>query len=124
MANVEGMVCIWLGVFDHDALSFWRAPPKVRAGGEHFIHHPTLVLRGRKVEIAIALHCFHATDAGHSPDLCLDLLVNLLSALRHRDFVTPAGARFISRSLEERGTGAPFTIERNRLPFKLSELNI
>src|SRR5690349_13802694 len=55
MPNMKRMQHIRLGIFDHDPLIFGRTPPKVRAGGEHFIHDSPGVLSGRKVEIKIAL---------------------------------------------------------------------
>ena len=39
MSDMERVMRIRLGIFDHDAFTFWRAPPKVRFRGEHFIHH-------------------------------------------------------------------------------------
>ena len=87
-------MCIRLGIFHHDALIFWRASPKVRARGEHFIHNSTSIFGCLKVKIQITFDCFNAADPLHAPDISLDLLGNFLGPLRNRKFFPFSRAQF------------------------------
>src|SRR5574341_2389784 len=102
------MMGIRLSVFDHDPLIFWRAPPNVRARGEHFIHYSMGIFRCHKIKIEIASDRFNAADALYASNLALDLLGNFLGSLRHRNFFPFASPRFVRRSLEEGCRYAPF----------------
>src|SRR5581483_4489442 len=115
------MMRVRLGVFDHDPLIFWRAPPKVRARGEHFVHHATGIFGCRKIQIEITFDGFDAADAIHASDLDFDLLGDFLSALRHLNLFS--AARFVGRGRKEGCGDAPFTAERNRRPLEFCERN-
>src|SRR5688572_2721939 len=98
---MKGVMGIRLGIFDHDSLTFWRTPPKVCAGGEHFIYNSTRVFRCNKIEIEISLHGLNAANSLHASKLDLDQFGNFLGPLRHRNFLPFACPRFIRRGLEE-----------------------
>src|SRR6185436_1850236 len=54
----------------------------------------------------------------------LDLLGDLLSALRHWNFFPFIRAGFVRRSLKERRCNTPFARKWNRCPFQRGERNI
>ncbi len=51
MTHVERVMCIRLGVLDHHTLIVWFTPPKVRVGGENFIHNLTGIFGCLEIKI-------------------------------------------------------------------------
>ncbi len=123
MPNVKRVMRVWLGVFDHHALSFRRAPSKVCAGGEDGLHYPPRISGGFEIDVEIAFHRFDAADSLHASHLTSNLVGNFLRSLRDGFPSAPACAGFVCRRLEERGGDTPFSREGNGNPFEFGEFD-
>ena len=125
MPNMKRMMRVWLGVFDHDPLIFWRAPPKVRAGGEHLIHYSARIFGCCEYRLRYPFTASMRLIPGTLPISALTC--SAISWARCGTgifFPFDPAARFIGRGLKEGSGNAPFAREGDGLPFQFGERNI
>ena len=99
MPDVEGVMGVRLGIFDHDALALWLAAPKITFFLKNGRDDAFCEIFGDEIEIEITSHCLDSADAFGQTDQLFDCFSNFLC--QHRDFDTFARFCFICRRLKK-----------------------
>src|SRR5271169_4008138 len=115
------MMRVRLRILNHDALTLWRAAPKVCARGEDFIHNTTRIFGCRKIQIEITFDRIDAADSVYASNLTFDLLGDFLSACWYLNLFS--GARFECGRCKKGCRDSPFAAKGNRRPLEFCNWN-
>jgi hypothetical protein len=122
MTDMESLVCIRMGKFQHDALAGCRPATKAVLFFQHHIHHAPGIFRRVKVQVEIPLQRINTAEAGCAAHGSLDLLSDLLGAQRYNNLFPRA--RFSRSGREKRSGNTPFPTEWDGFPLQQAERNL